>query len=77
VWLSSLVLTGLRKLRPRAELQRPQGRKVRALATEQKRNVHPAYDNDACIVLKDAWCEAVKRPSCKWKGQTDACEVSA
>ena len=47
VWLSSLEMIGLRKLRPRVELQRPQGRKVRALATEQKRNVRPARDDDA------------------------------
>jgi len=39
---------GLRKLRPHVELQRPQGRKARALATEQKRNVHPASAYDAC-----------------------------
>jgi len=39
---------GLRKLRPQVELQRPQGRKARALATEQKRNVHPANANEAC-----------------------------
>ena len=48
VWLSSLTLEGLRKLRPHVELQRPKGRKVRTLATEQKRNVHPADDCDAC-----------------------------
>jgi len=67
---------GLRKLRPHVELQRPQGRKARALAPEQKRNVHPASDDDACYVVEDAGCETVKRPSCKWKGQTDADEES-
>jgi len=39
---------GLRKLRPRVELQHPQGCKAKALAPEQKRNVHPASVNDAC-----------------------------
>ena len=38
---------GLRKLRPQVELQRPQGRKARALAPEQKRNVHPASAYEA------------------------------
>ena len=39
VWLSSpALLWGLRKLRPRVELQSPWD-KARALATEQKRNV--------------------------------------
>jgi len=47
-WLSSLATEGLRKLRPRVELQHPQGCKARALATEQKRNVHPASADDAC-----------------------------
>ena len=48
VWLSG-PFAGLRKLRPRVELQRPfEGCKARALATEQKRNVHSAHGYDAC-----------------------------
>jgi hypothetical protein len=74
MWLSSFA-RGLRKLRPQVELQRPQGRKARALAPEQKRNVHPAGANEACQVVENAGCEAVKRPSCKWKGQKDADEA--
>jgi len=73
----ALILEGLRKLRPRVELQRLQGRKVRTLATEQKRNVHPASDDDTYQIVEDAGRETVKRPSCKWKGQTDADEDSA
>ena len=73
----ALILEGLRKLRPRVELQRLQRRKVRTLATEQKRNVHPASDDDTHQIVEDAGRETVKRPSCKWKGQTDADEDSA
>ena len=76
VWLSSLDVRSLRKLRPRVELQRSQGRRVRTLATEQKRNVRPANAHDTCQVVENAGCETVKRPSCKWKGQTDADEES-
>jgi hypothetical protein len=62
---------GLRKLRPRVELH-PSG-KARALATEQKRHVHPdlAMRHAQCRVR---WVGAMKRPSCKWKGQTVADE---
>jgi len=69
-------MEGLRKLRPRVELQRLQGRKVRTLATEQKRNVRSASDDDAYKIVEDAKRETVKRPTCKWKGQTDADEDS-
>jgi len=42
VWLSDPEnVKGLRKLRPRVELHSLQGEKARALATEQKRHVHP------------------------------------
>jgi len=57
-------------------LQRLKGRKARALATEQKRNVHPAGADDAFEAVENAGCETVKRLSCKWKGQTDADEES-
>jgi len=53
-------------------------RKMRVLAPEQKRYVCSAGDCDATgIVVEDAGLEAVKRLSCKVKGQISACEVSA
>jgi hypothetical protein len=65
----------MRKLRPRVELH-SLWEKARALATEQKRNVHAAHGFDA-LVRRGACCVgAVKRPSCKWKGQTVADEES-
>src|SRR3990170_5343754 len=70
VWLSDPEnVKGLRKLRPRVELH-PSG-KARALATEQKRHVHSdlAMRHAKCRVR---WVGALKRPSCKWKGQTVA-----
>ena len=74
MWLSSPEnVKGLRKLRPPVELH-PSG-KARALATEQKRHVHPdlAMRHEQCRVC---WVGAVKRPSCKWKGQTVADDKS-
>ena len=50
VWLSG-PFAGLRKLRPRVELQRPfEGCKARALATEQKRHVHLGLGDEACVM---------------------------
>ena len=67
VWLSSLAqLRGLRKLRPRVELQRPfEGRKARALATEQKRHVHLGLGDEACVMLSVPW----------WNGETAVLQV--
>jgi len=48
VWLSD-PFKGLRKLRPRVELQSFED-KARALATEQKRHVHPGLGDEACIM---------------------------
>jgi hypothetical protein len=54
VWAGELVCgfrshQGMRKLRPRVELQPLRWGKARALATEQKRNVHPALGDDALV----------------------------
>jgi len=40
--------SGMRKLRPHVELQPLQWGKAKALATEQKRNVHVASEYEAC-----------------------------
>ena len=73
----SLNCESLRKLRPRVELQPLYWGKARALATEQKRNVHLAREDDAIgEVAELCLVGAVKRLSCKWKGQTVADEES-
>ena len=56
---------------PTRRIAPPLGGKPRGLATEQKRNAHPdlAMTHAQCRVCR---LEAVKRPSCMWKGQTGA-----
>ncbi len=76
VWLPSPEkFAGLRKLRPHVELQSPQGTS-REVWQRSRNETSTGLGDDAFVTLSAPECEPVKRPSCKWKGQTVADEDS-